>query len=135
MEKIVKFTFIVIMLFMIGTITNVINAETYNVNDHIDLGKYNMYYRQGSTYIKYYERPQPNYMYFYKDYNNVEHKAFCLNLGIAGAEAGEYNVDVNQIISDQKVASILVSGSPYKTLAELGLNDEDEASFATQFAV
>lgn len=135
MKKIIKFSFIFIILFMLSIVASKVNAETYNINDHIDLGQYNMYCRQGGTYIKYYDRPQPNYMYFYKDYNNVEHKAFCLNLGIAGAEEGDYSVDVNQIMSDPKVASILISGSPYKTLDELGLNDEDEASFATQFAV
>lgn len=135
MKKIVKFTFIFIMLFILGVVANNINAETYNVNDKIDLGQYNIYCRQGASYIRYRGIGQLNYMYFYKDYNNVEHKAFCLNLGIKGAEEGNYGVDVNQIISDPKVASILISGSPYKSLDELGLNNEDEASFATQFAV
>ena len=135
MKKIVKFTFIFIMLFILGVVANNINAETYNVNDKIDLGQYNIYCRQGASYIRYRGIGQLNYMYFYKDYNNVEHKAFCLNLGIKGAEEGDYGVDVNQIISDPKVASILISGSPYKSLDELGLNNEDEASFATQFAV
>lgn len=135
MKKIVKFTFIFIMLFMISIVANNVRAETYNVNDKIDLGQYNIYYRQGTSYIRYKGIGQLNYMYFYKDYNNVEHKAFCLNLGAKGAEEGDYTVDVNKIISDYKVASILISGSPYKTLSELGLNNEDEASFATQFAV
>lgn len=135
MKKIVKFTFIFIMLFMISMVANNVRAETYNVNDKIDLGQYNIYYRQGTSYIRYKGIGQLNYMYFYKDYNNVEHKAFCLNLGAKGAEEGDYTVDVNKIISDYKVASILISGSPYKTLSELGLNNEDEASFATQFAV
>lgn len=135
MKKIVKFTFIFIMLFILGVVANNVNAETYNVNDKIDLGQYNIYCRQGASYIRYRGIGQLNYMYFYKDYNNVEHKAFCLNLGIKGAEEGNYGVDVNQIISDPKVASILISGSPYKSLDELGLNNEDEASFATQFAV
>lgn len=135
MKNIVKFTFIFIMLFILGVVANNVNAETYNVNDKIDLGRYNIYCRQGASYIRYRGIGQLNYMYFYKDYNNVEHKAFCLNLGIKGAEEGDYGVDVNQIISDPKVASILISGSPYKSLDELGLNNEDEASFATQFAV
>lgn len=135
MKKIVKFTFIFIMLFMISMVANNVRAETYNVNNKIDLGQYNIYYRQGTSYIRYKGIGQLNYMYFYKDYNNVEHKAFCLNLGAKGAEEGDYTVDVNKIISDSKVASILISGSPYKTLSELGLNNEDEASFATQFAV
>lgn len=38
MKKIVKFTFIFIMLFMISMVANNVRAETYNVNDKIDLG-------------------------------------------------------------------------------------------------
>ena len=135
MKKIIKYTLVFIMLLMISILSNKVNAETYNVNDKIDLGQYNIYYRQGASYIRYRGIGQLNYMYFYKDYNNIEHKAFCLNLGITGAEGGDYLVDVNKLYSDSTVSSIILSGSPYKTLAELGLNNEDEATFATQFAV
>ena len=135
MKKVVKFTFICIMLFMISIVANNVRAEIYNINDKIDLGQYNIYCRQGASYIRYKGIGQLNYMYFYRDYNNIEHKAFCLNLGMKGAEEGDYVVDVSKTMSDSKVTSILISGSPYKTLSELGLNNEDEASFATQFAV
>ena len=134
MKKFIKVTMIVLFMVICGIFANVF-ADTYNVNDEINLGKYNIYYRQGASYIRYRGVSQFNYMYYYKDYNNVEHKAFCLNLGLTGAEGGNYNVDANTLIQDPKVASILISGSPYKTLSELGLNNEDEASFATQFAI
>ena len=135
MKKIIKYTLVFIMLFMISILSNKISAETYNVNDKIDLGKYNIYCREGASYIRYRGIGQVNHMYFYRDYNNIEHKAFCLNLGIPGAEDGNYDVNVNNLIQDKVVSSILISGSPYKTLKELGLNNEDEATFATQFAV
>ncbi len=135
MKKIIKYTLVFIMLLMISILSNKVNADTYNVNDKIDLGQYNIYYRKGASYIRYRGVGQLNYLYFYKDYNNIEHKAFCLNLGMTGAEAGDYLVDVNKLYSDPTVSSIILSGSPYKTLAELGLNNEDEAQFATQFAV
>ena len=135
MKKIIKFTFVFIMLFALSLIGNITNAETFNVNDNIDLAKYNIYCREGMSYIRYKGVGQLNHMYYYRDYNNVEHKAFCLNLGMTGAEAGTYTVDANTLIQDPRVASILISGSPYRTLEDLGLNNEDEASFATQFAV
>lgn len=134
MKNLVKITLIFLFTIISGIFTNVF-AETYNVNDELNLGQYNIYFRQGASYIRYNGVGQLNYMYYYKDYNNVEHKAFCLNLGMVGAESGDYLIDANRLIEDPKVASILISGSPYKTLAELGLNNEDEASFATQFAV
>ena len=135
MKITLKMILIFIVTALVLSLTNFVSAEIYNVNDQVNLGKYNIYCRVGNSYIRYKGIGQWNYMYFYKDYNNVEHKAFCLNLGMKGAEDGDYIVDANQLISDPKVASILISGSPYKTLEELGLNNEDEASFATQFAV
>lgn len=134
MKKLIKITMIALFTIICGLFTNVF-ADTYNVNDQVNLGKYNIYYRLGPSYVRYKGVGQWNYMYYYRDYNNVEHKAFCLNLGMTGAEAGDYTVDANQLIQDPKVSSILISGSPYKTLSELGLNNEDEATFATQFAV
>lgn len=135
MKNIIKITLVFVFLLLVGGLATKVSANTYDVNDDINLGKYNIYCRQGTSYIRYKGVGQLNYMYYYKDYNNVEHKAFCLNLGLKGAEAGDYTVDVNDIIKDPKVSSILISGSPYKTLEELGLNNEDEASFATQSAV
>ena len=135
MKITLKIVLILIFTILLSSMVSLVSAETYNVNDQVNLGRYNIYCRQGSSYIRYMGIGQLNYMYYYRDYNNVEHKAFCLNLGMKGAEDGAYNVDANQLISDPKVASILISGSPYRTLAELGLNNEDEASFATQFAV
>ncbi len=134
MKKLIKIAMISIFTIICGLFTSVF-ANTYNVNDQVDLGEYNIYYREGPSYIRYKGVGQLNYMYFYRDYNNVEHKAFCLNLGISGAEDGNYRVDANKLIQEPVVSSILISGSPYKTLKELGLNNEDEASFATQFAV
>ena len=134
MKYFIKIAMVFLFVIVCGIFSNVF-AETYNVNDEINLGQYNIYFRKGASYIRYNGVGQFNYMYYYKDYNNVEHKAFCLNLGMTGAEAGDYIVDANSLIEDPKVVSILISGSPYKTLAELGLNNEDEATFATQFAL
>ena len=123
------------IIFIFVIVFSNVYAATCNMNEQINLGQYNIYYRLGTSYIRYDGIGQFNYMYYYKDYNNVEHKAFCLNLGMSGAEVGEYIVDANSLIEDSKVASILISGSPYKTLSELGLNNEEEATCATQFAV
>ena len=137
MKKNIIISIFIMIIIMLGLylIKNKVNAETFNVNDNVNLGEYNIYYRNGASFIRYQGIGQVNYMYFYRDYNGVEHKAFCLNLGIPGAEDGDYVVDANQIIQDPKVACILLSGSPYKTLQELGLSNEEEATFATQFAV
>ena len=66
MNRILKLTILFILSFMIISKINFVKAETYNLNDNIDLGRYNIYYREGASYIRYYGIGQVNYMYFYR---------------------------------------------------------------------
>ena len=87
-------------------------------------------------YIRYYGNPQPNYEYFY--YNNGEElPAYCINLGMKGAEEEKdgYLVNTNSNISDYILKSIVLNCYPYKTIQELGLTTREEAKFASQFAI
>lgn len=87
-------------------------------------------------YIRYYGNPQPNYEYFY--YNNGEElPAYCVNLGMKGAEEEKdgYLVNTNSNISDYILKSIVLNCYPYKTIQELGLTTREEAKFASQFAI
>lgn len=68
--------------------------------------------------------------------DGVEYPVYCLNKGKKGVEAGfEYTVDVNQLISNQKVWRAIINGYPFKTPAELGCNNMQEAYAATKMAV
>ena len=68
--------------------------------------------------------------------DGVEYPVYCLNKGKKGVEAGfEYTVDVNQLISNQKVWRAIINGYPYKSISELGCNTEEEAYLATKQAV
>lgn len=68
--------------------------------------------------------------------DGVEYPVYCLNKGKKGVEAGfEYIVDVNQLISNQKVWRAIINGYPFKTPAELGCNNMQEAYAATKMAV
>lgn len=111
-------------------------ADTFDMESEIHLGDYNIYSRKDSQkYIKYDNRPQVNNMYFYHDRENIEHVAYCLNLYTSGAEIGNYDVNVAQAIADDKLNGIATCGYPYRTYQELGLNNESEAIFSTQFAM
>lgn len=106
-------------------------------NSNIDYGEYNILcFKDPNMYIKYSGRPQPNYEYYYNK-NGEQIPAYCLNLGMKGAEEYEdgYTVFSGSQITDCKLKNIILNSYPYKTVEELGLNSEDEAMFATQFAI
>lgn len=105
-------------------------------NSNISLGKYRIYYNKNENrYIKYNGVSQRFFDYYYIDDEGNRCPAYCINLGVDGAEKEEYEVEVKQKLEDEKLTSIILNGYPYKTLNELGLNSNEEAKFATQFAV
>lgn len=142
-KKIVSMALIV-MIVLSNTIyaNEVYNFESEDIvakfSDEVTLGKYRVHsYEYSQRYIKYDGRPQRVYEYYYIDNKNVEHPAYCMNLGKDGAEhiSGGYDVNVSSKINDEKVVSILTSGFPYKSVSELGVANDSEARVATQYAL
>lgn len=102
-----------------------------------DFGRYHVYsYEYSNRYIKYRGIPQRIHEYYYlKD--TKEYPAYCMQLGLNGAETieGGYNVDATKYLDDKIANNIILNGYPYKTVSELGLANESEARYATQFAL
>ena len=68
--------------------------------------------------------------------DGIEYPVYCLNKGKRGVEVGfEYTVDVNQMLSNQKIWRAIINGYPFKTPAELGCKTMEEAYAATKMAV
>ena len=68
--------------------------------------------------------------------DGIEYPVYCLNKGKKGVEVGfEYTVDVNQLLSNQKIWRAIINGYPFKTLTELGCDTMEEAYAATKMAV
>lgn len=112
-------------------------SEINKININQNLGEYRIYSRIGADkYIYYDGRLQTNFEYYYLDKNGKEMPAYCLELGIDGAETkDEYYVNVSDKIKDEKVSSIILNGYPYKSITELGVANVTEAKYATQFAI
>ncbi|MDD3304276.1 MAG: SpaA isopeptide-forming pilin-related protein [Clostridia bacterium] len=105
--------------------------------DETDLGKYRIYCAEDTEhYIKYKDKIQINYEYYYLNSNNERMPAYCVNLGANGPETNdEYYVNVQQALEDEIASSILLNGYPYITPYELGLPSDAQASYCTQFAI
>lgn len=134
MNKVIKLnSLLIVMLIVFFQFSNIFAAYE---NTNIDLGKYRIYYNKNENrYIKYNSISQRFFDYYYLDNDGNRYPAYCINLGMDGAENGEYDVNVSQKLNDDKLSSIILNGYPYKSLEELGLYTAEEARFATQFAV
>ncbi len=76
------------------------------------------------------------YPYFYTE-DGRKIPVFCLNVYKDGPEvlSGGYNVTINNSIQSSQLLNILLNGYPYKTAQQLGVRDDSEAYYITQFAV
>ena len=67
--------------------------------------------------------------------NGTFYPAYCLNHSLTGAEAGAYDVSINQIYNNDAVWRVVTNGFPYKTAAQMGLQDDFDAFAVTKMAV
>lgn len=68
--------------------------------------------------------------------NGILHYAYCLNVDKNGVgEEENYNVNVSEILSDEKIWRAITNGFPYKTPEELGVANEQDAFVATKQSV
>ena len=77
---------------------------------------------------------------FYSDTNGKKYVAYCLCPGLPGVgyvsgEKEGYNVNVKEIIKDERVWRIIKNGYPYKTIQELNVETIDDAYFATMQSI
>ena len=72
----------------------------------------------------------------YIDETGVGHPAYCVNRGIDGiGEYYSYDLNLTEIMQDQRLWRVAVNGYPNKTAAELGVANDFDAFFATKQAV
>lgn len=132
-----KGKFIIVMSLII-MFASCINTTLFASDVSEQYGTYRIFsYEDSNRYIKYKDLPQRIHEYYYLNKSGVKLPAYCMNLGLNGAETVEngYNVNVNEIISDKDINHIIISGYPYKTVSELSLENESQARYATQFAI
>ncbi len=67
--------------------------------------------------------------------NGVFYPAYCLNKDLNGAETGAYDVVINQVLNNDAVWRVITNGFPYKSAAQMGLQEDFDAFAVTKMAV
>lgn len=122
---------IVVIVLNCATINYASSQTTILFNSaNISKGHISSYYQKGGKWII----PTARYMYYTKD--GVMYPAYCINEGLDGVtEAGSYDVDSSQLISDQRIWRVLYKGYGFNTPEEMGLECKEDAYLVTRFAV
>lgn len=70
-------------------------------------------------------------------HNEKIYPAYCINRELPGVEIveGGYSVSIDKTISDNRVWRTIISGYPYKSITELGVETEWDAYIATKQAI
>ena len=61
--------------------------------------------------------------------------AYCVNHDLPGAETNPYTVSVSEIMNNDAVWRVLTDAYPYRTLEQMGLNNEFDAYAVTKMAI
>ena len=126
--------YVMLMAFIFSCFTDLFAIE----NTNIPYGEKDInYVIDENSYISYNGIRQRNTEYYYIQ-DGQKYTAYCIDLGLNGAEYGEgghYIVNAQTKIEDKVLKDIILNCYPYKSVEELGVENEDEAKFASQFAI
>ena len=132
-EKI--FASIMLVIILISTCSNTILALTELSDAYVQkIGN-------AEYHLKYYKEAKGIYTFVICDivghyYQNNFYPAYCLNNDLDGVgKVGNYSVDIEGIMENDKVWRVIKNGYPYKSGADLGLSSDYDAFVVTKMAV
>lgn len=130
-KKIIIIFAILIMLFNIGSSCFALEIQSADLV-HIGTADYHLqYFREDRGY----STPVVcSIVGYYNEMGNFL-PAYCLNKDLPGAEVTEYTVNINSVLNNDQVWRVIKNGWPYKTAAQMGLNNDFDAFAVTKFAI
>lgn len=124
--------FLITILLLIIIISTVYSCYAFEIGtkELVSLGECEVYLRYLGN-----DKKTP-YVVYQKD--GKRYPAYCLNSelnGVGTGGVGNYSVNVESTIDNENIWRVIVNGFPYKSIAELGVQREEEAFTATKFAI
>ena len=136
-SKIIKKAVAILMLLsmILSSISNIVFAATPISEAYIeekgDCGLHLQYWNENREEWSYITCTYVVYME-----NGKEYPAYCLNREYGGVgEYDNYTVDISSVIDDVRIWRVIRNGYPYKTPAQMGLENKYDAAVATKQAV
>lgn len=121
----------IIIMNMMTQITRAVDFNTAYIENLGQCENHLQYYKESIGKWSYIKTTMTGYVE-----NGVLHYAYCLNKDKPGVgESENYDVNVQEILSDEMVWRAIINGFPYKTAEELGVEDDKDAFVATKQAV
>ena len=139
MKKIVKTMFYMLaIIFVFFLMSNKVNAEAIGNTKYLqraEKGYYTIQKWNGSNWI-YVTYSRTTYI----DDNGITRIAYCVNpdlkgIGYISGEVVGYDVEIKNLLSDNKLWRALVNGYPYNSPESMGVETDDDAYLATKMAI
>lgn len=93
-------------------------------------------YSKGEVILFDYENVEMAVEIIVYEKDGIEYPAYGLNKGKQGITQNfKYSVNINELLTNQKIYRAIINGYPFKTPEELGCNNVSEAYVATKIAV
>ena len=127
-----------VVLLLIIVLTNLSQVFAINAGDTItitnlgDCNEEHLYYTRDGVRMKI----TTKYLAYHE--NGKYYPAYCVNRELPGAEIGDYSVSVEEFTKLSKsegIWRVLVNGYPYKTAAQMGLENDYQAYICTKQAI
>ena len=102
-----------------------------------------VYSHECGYHLQFWDKKQNNWSaviihyVYYQAPNGQQYPAYCLNSdrdGV-GVDIPNYTVSVDNVMDDNRIWRVAMNGYPYKTPAEMGVENEDDAFVATKHAI
>lgn len=129
MKKNLKILLIILIILIsnFAILINTVNAVEYKQNSLYAIRSLDRMLKYNGILVK------TTYVVYSE--NGNEYPAYCLNVDRPGAEVEGYDVTNQGQISDIELWRVIINGYPYKNLAQLGVENIDEAYTATKQSI
>ena len=123
---------IIIVLTNISQVFAINTGDTITITNLGDCNEEHLYYTRDGVRMKI----STKYLAYYE--NGKYYPAYCVDRQLPGAEIGDYSVSVEEftkLTKSEEIWRVLVNGFPYKTAAQMGLENDMQAYICTKQAI
>lgn len=135
-----------VIAFLVGIISLLQIVFTNNTSKAVSIGDTSYLERAEKGYYTIQKWNGSDWIYVtysitnYVDENGIKRIAYCVSpdlkgIGYISGEFEGYNVELKNLISDNKCWRVLINGYPYKTPDQLGVETDQDAYLATKMAL